>query len=194
MGEDVKPKITSTGNAVAGPSRLAIPSTSKALAKPAPSPVDIKPSIEPVTKRPRAALPPIKKRDPAESGNPAAPSPSTPTAPPQLSLLAAAMARARQAQPAAGTAGIAEAAPPESRPDAKVKLNKKGHHVRFSDTVPQARPLVEERRFTQDPWEQEPAPWQVNGVGPCSIIRMGNQLIITGWIGGSHIRCGHDAE
>ena len=107
--------------------------------------------------RPRAKLPDIKKRDPSDV--PPAPA-SVPTSSPAAGLLAATMQALRQpSQPM--TAALTASAPEivEIKPTGP-KPNKKGHIVRFRDTVDDGGELVSVREFKEEAWELERPPWQ----------------------------------
>lgn len=169
---DKKPVISAAGKATsatkttrpAGTVKPPIPSTAASAAKPKPVSAIAAAAAAaalPAAKRPRA-LPSIKKRDSSDPV-PTAPSPTTPTAPP-TSLLAATLARARQAISATGDTGGTDFAPSDNRENTKVKLNKKGHTVKFSDMVEGARPLVDVLEFARAAKEFEPVPWALNEV------------------------------
>lgn len=52
----------------------------------------------------------------------------------------------------------------DAKTESRVKLNKKGRTVRWSDLVPNSRPLVDVQIFEQMAKEHEPVPWQLNEV------------------------------
>ena len=106
-----------------------------------------KPKLPDIKKRD----PEVKKRDFAPTPAQAGPSSST------TSLLSATFKLLKKAEspvPATPVVG-----PGDAVPETKTKLNKKGHAVRFRDSVPDGGELATVRLFTQAAHELEPAPW-----------------------------------
>lgn len=121
-----------------------------------------------IEKKPAA---PLRKAD--NFGTPARPRPPTDVKPPiaapakPTSLLGSTLAKLKQS----GQSSIPAYVPREPKPDLASlsfkpkgpKLNKKGHTVRWVDSVPDPapdRPLEAVKLFTESPWEHERAPWQ----------------------------------
>ena len=98
--------------------------------------------------KPKSKLPDVKKREPS-----AAP-PPPPSASGPSSLLSATMSQLfkKADSPASGLVPSINA---EQPPERKPKLNRKGHTVRFKDTVPDGGDLVSVREFVRPDYEKE---------------------------------------
>jgi hypothetical protein len=133
----VKPGPSNAGKSTALPTKTALPAPSRppipTAAALAAKPKASTPSVVPTAKRAKV-LPTIKKRDPSDSAIP----PPVSSAP---NLLAMALARAK-AQPAASNASndLNTTAIDPLSANRVNKLNKKGHTVRFVDSVPNDTP------------------------------------------------------
>ena len=107
---------------------------------------------------PKPKLPDIKKRD--------TPFPMpTPAASGTGSLLSATMNKLlKKADSPAPSFGPILGQYNENVPDRRVKLNRKGHTVNFTDLIPDGAPLESIRYFTQAPYELDSAQDDVHGM------------------------------
>jgi len=154
---------TSTHPAIAAANRAA------AVPKPAPVIVKKEPGKAAVTDmsffgapavstsmKPKHKLPDIKKREPA------VPTISTTNAAGSSSLLSATMSKLlKKADSPIPTSAPLSAGPLDIVLKQEVKLNKKGHTVKFKDSIPEGGALESIREFTQAPHEHYDAPWKV---------------------------------
>jgi hypothetical protein len=110
--------------------------------------------------KPKAPLPSFKKAPPAARPATTAASPSSTS-----SLLASTLSalHKRTDGPNAVT-GPSTAPLSEATQDVKVKLNKKGHTVRFRDIVPDGGSLEQVRLFKEEVWELEMPFWKLDNV------------------------------
>lgn len=122
-----------------------------------------KPITPSVVPKPKNRLPEFRKKDPLPASPPLGSKPiPTPEADPVNSLLQKLNYGQIQAQKPMVSSAASSAftpRPPPRRP------NRKGHTVRFRDSVPDAGVLETVRHFKQEPHELEPAPWSnIDGV------------------------------